>query len=128
MDPNEPPEHFEEPQQPEPPAPPPAPSREHDEAWQVRLYLKLVVLLGAIAYAVAFVLENRTKTSIHFVFHTAHISLVWMILLNLAIGLLGGVLLSQLYRRRRRRGQKRGKAADAGLDLDGRDEAVGKPG
>ncbi len=101
---------------------------EHDEAWQARLYLKLILLLAVIAYAVAFVLENRRQTAVHFVFHTAHVSLVWMILLNLAIGLLGGVLLSQLYRRRRRRRKERGKPADALPDLAGGDEAVGKPG
>jgi len=37
------------------------------------------------------------------VFATANVSLVWLILLSLAIGLVGGILLAQLERRRRRR-------------------------
>ena len=34
---------------------------------------------------------------------TARVSLVWVILLALGVGLLGGILLAQLERRRRRR-------------------------
>ena len=48
--------------------------------------------------------ENNKQVSVHFVFATARISLIWTILLSLAIGLLAGLLSSQLYRRRRRRG------------------------
>jgi NhaP-type Na+/H+ or K+/H+ antiporter len=40
---------------------------------------------------------------VHFVLASAHVSLVWLILLALAVGLLGGILLAQLERRRRRR-------------------------
>jgi hypothetical protein len=36
------------------------------------------------------------------VFYTGHTSVIWLILLSLAIGLVGGLLLSQLERRRRR--------------------------
>ena len=71
--------------------------------WQLRLYAKLVLLLATIAYAIAFVLENRKKIHLHFVFATSRVSLIWLILLSNALGLVGGVLLSQLYRRRRRR-------------------------
>jgi NhaP-type Na+/H+ or K+/H+ antiporter len=39
---------------------------------------------------------------VHFVFATASVSLVWLILLSLVIGLVGGILLAQLERRRRR--------------------------
>src|SRR5436309_7146185 len=70
-----------------------------EETWQLRLYLKLFVLLLAIAYLVAFVIENHRETTIHFVFSTTRVSLIWLILLSLALGILGGVLLSQLYRR-----------------------------
>jgi uncharacterized integral membrane protein len=96
------------------------------ENWQAGLYLKLVVLLLAVAYAIAFVIENNRQTEVRFVFHTTHVSLVWLILLSLAIGLIAGVLLSQLYRRRRR--HERGQPADAVDDLGGSDEAVGEPG
>jgi uncharacterized integral membrane protein len=56
-----------------------------------------------IAFAIAFVLENRKDVSLHFVFVTARVSLIWLILLSLALGLVGGILLAQLERRRRRR-------------------------
>ena len=78
-------------------------SAELDETWQPKLYLRIVVLLLLAAYAVAFVLENRKHVPLHFVFATANVSLVWLILLSLAVGFVVGILLSQLERRRRRR-------------------------
>ena len=83
-----------------PEAPEAAPT---EREWQPRLWLKLGILLATIAYVVAFVLENRREVHLHFVLTTSRVSLIWLILLSLGLGLLGGVLLSQLYRRRRRR-------------------------
>jgi uncharacterized integral membrane protein len=77
--------------------------RELGETWQPKLWLILVALALVFAYLVAFVVENNKQVSIHFVLATARISLIWAILLSLAIGVLAGLLLSQLYRRRRRR-------------------------
>jgi len=74
----------------------------HDR-WQPRLYVRLIVLILLVAYAIAFILENRHSVPVHFVFWTAQVSLVWLILLAIALGLLGGILLGQLERRRRRR-------------------------
>ena len=74
----------------------------HDR-WQPRLYVRLIVLILLVAYAIAFILGNRHTVSVHFVFATAGVSLVWLILLALALGLLAGILLAQLERRRRRR-------------------------
>jgi uncharacterized integral membrane protein len=74
----------------------------HDR-WQPRLWARLIVLVLLAAYVIAFVLENSTHVNVHFVFATAEVSLVWLILLALAVGLLGGILLAQLDRRRRRR-------------------------
>lgn len=71
--------------------------------WQLRLYLVLITIGLVIAYGIAFVLENNKHVSLHFVLATARVSLVWLILLSIALGMLLGVLLSQLYRRRRRR-------------------------
>jgi uncharacterized integral membrane protein len=71
--------------------------------WQIRLYLTIITLGLVIAYGIAFVLENNKHVSLHFVFATARVSLIWLVLLSVALGLLLGVLLSQLYRRRRRR-------------------------
>ena len=79
-------------------------TQELQENWQPKLYARLVALILLAAYAIAFVLENRKAVSLHFVFATARVSLVWLILLSLGVGFVAGVLLSQLERRRRRRG------------------------
>jgi uncharacterized integral membrane protein len=73
------------------------------ENWQPKLYARLILLVLLAAYAVAFVLENRKSVPLHFVFATANVSLVWLVLLGLAVGFVLGILLSQLERRRRRR-------------------------
>ena len=78
-------------------------ARQLDENWQPRLYVRLVALVLLVAYAIAFVLENRSKVHVHFVVASANVSLIWLVLLALAVGLVGGILLGQLERRRRRR-------------------------
>ncbi|MDQ3778222.1 MAG: LapA family protein [Actinomycetota bacterium] len=78
------------------------PSGAQLEQWQPRLWLILVGLLAIVAYVIAFVIKNDDEIEIDFVFFTTEISLIWEILLMLGIGVLGGVLLSQLYRRQRR--------------------------
>jgi uncharacterized integral membrane protein len=80
---------------------------EVQDRWQPLLYARLIALVLLIAYAIAFILENRNVVSVHFVLATARVSLVWLILLALAVGLLGGILAAQLERRRRRRSRKR---------------------
>jgi uncharacterized integral membrane protein len=72
------------------------------ETFQPRLWFTVVALALILAYLVAFIAENNKSVTIHFVFYSAHTSVIWVILLSLAIGVVGGVLLSQLYRRRRR--------------------------
>jgi uncharacterized integral membrane protein len=74
-----------------------------NDRWQPRLYARLLVLLLLLAYVIAFVLENRKQVNMHFVLATASVSLIWLILLSLGIGLVGGILLAQLERRARRR-------------------------
>ncbi len=72
--------------------------------------LALVLLL---AWMIAFVVKNDDRVKVDFVLFSAHTSLIWLIILPLAMGFLGGVLLSQMYRRRRRSGnaaQERGGA------------------
>lgn len=95
--------------------------------WQPRLHLTLVLIALAIAYLVAFVIENNRQTTVHFVLGTTAVSLIWLILLSLALGMGGGVLVSQLYGRSHRR-KKRSEPADAVPDLVQGDEAVGEPG
>jgi uncharacterized integral membrane protein len=79
------------------------PSESFHRRWQSRLYLRIVAIGLLVAYGIAFVLENNKHVNLHFVFATQRVSLVWLILLSVALGLVLGVLLSQLYRRRRRR-------------------------
>ena len=79
---------------------------ELQENWQPKLYARLAILILLAAYVIAFVLENRKSVSMHFVFATAKVSLVWLILLSLTVGFIVGILLSQLERRRRRRAAK----------------------
>ena len=79
---------------------------ELQENWQPKLYARLAILILLAAYVIAFVLENRKSVSMHFVFATAKVSLVWLILLSLTVGFVVGILLSQLERRRRRRAVK----------------------
>jgi len=67
------------------------------------LYAKLILLLALVAYLIAFALENRREVSVHFVFASSRVSLIWLILLSIAIGAVGGAVISQLNRRRRRR-------------------------
>ena len=71
--------------------------------WQPRLYLTIITIGLVTAYGIAFVLENNKHINLHFVLATARVSLIWLILLSIALGMLLGVLLSQLYRRRRSR-------------------------
>ena len=92
------------------------------------LYLKIGLLLFVIGYSIAFVVQNTDQIKIDFVFATAKVRLIWTILLLLAIGLIGGVLLSQLYRHRRRAQllKQSGKSGGSRSDVGGRDKAVGK--
>jgi uncharacterized membrane protein YciS (DUF1049 family) len=110
----------------------PAPQAEEDRpsTWQPLLYLKIGLLLFVVAWAIAFIAENRQQVDVHFVFATETVRLIWMILLLLGVGLLGGVLLSQLYRHRRRSqlAKKSRETGDAGRDLGRRDEAESKTG
>ena len=82
-----------------------------------------------IAYAIAFIVKNTGQIKIDFVFADAKVRLIWTMLLLLAIGMVGGVLISQLYRHRRRAqlAKQARKPGDARWDLVGRDEAEGKP-
>jgi uncharacterized integral membrane protein len=79
---------------------------ELQENWQPKLYGRVITLGLLIAYVIAFVLENRRSVNIHFVFATARVSFIWLILLAIAIGVAAGILLAQLDRRRRRRSTK----------------------
>ncbi len=71
------------------------------DEWQARLWAVLVGLLLLAVYLIAFVVKNDEEIEIDFVLVSADVSLIWLILLSVALGVLAGVLLSQLYRRRK---------------------------
>ena len=73
------------------------------ETFQPRLWLIVGGLALLLAYVVAFIAQNNKSVTVHFVLASAKTSVIWLILLSLAIGLIGGVLLSQLERRRGRK-------------------------
>jgi uncharacterized integral membrane protein len=80
-----------------------SPHEEFDRSWQPRLWIRVGVLVLIGGYLIAFVAGNDQEASVDFVFGEARTSLIWVILLSLLAGLVGGVLLSQLHRRRQAR-------------------------
>jgi uncharacterized integral membrane protein len=78
-----------------------------------RFYARLLGLALLIAYAVAFVLENGKHVRVSFVFAHAYVSLIWLILLALAVGVLAGLLLPRLERRWSRRSDEASQPSDA---------------
>lgn len=81
----------------------PAPEPRHRRTFQPGLWTRLLPLGLLAAYVVAFVALNTRKSKVDFVFTSSHISTIFLILLPLAIGVLAGVLTSQLYRHGKRR-------------------------
>jgi uncharacterized integral membrane protein len=74
---------------------------EFDEAWQPRLWSKLILLLVFVGYGIALVVANTSKVKISFLFTSINVSKIWLILLCLALGLVSGVLISQVHRHRK---------------------------
>ena len=84
------------------------------EDWQPRLYAILIGFVLIFVWLIAFIVKNNDSVKIDFVLFGAQTSLIWLIILLLAIGFIGGVLLSQVYRRRRQLGggAKEDRSAD----------------
>jgi uncharacterized integral membrane protein len=76
------------------------------DEWQARLWAILVGLFLIALYVIAFIVKNDDQIEIDFVLFSSTVSLIWEIVFILVLGVLGGVLLSQIYRRRGR-GQER---------------------
>jgi uncharacterized integral membrane protein len=91
-----------EPEQAPEPVEPPAPHRVPVEIGP-RFYATLAAFLFFIAYSIAFIVGNSKTISVDFVFATARVSVIWMIVLLLAVGLVGGILLVELYRHQKSR-------------------------
>ena len=73
------------------------PGTERDTPW------KLIVFAAIAVYAILIVLFNRKQVEVSFVFFSAQISLLVLILLCVGIGFAAGYLFEQLRDRRKRR-------------------------
>ena len=67
-------------------------------------WTRLVVLGAAAIYAVLFIAFNTHRAKIDFVFASTRLSLIFVVLLALAIGFVLGVLATQLRRHRQHGG------------------------
>lgn len=65
--------------------------------------VRLVVALVALALLVAFVLDNSSTVKVGFVFFSAHVSLIWVLLIAAFLGALVDRLVILLAKRRRKR-------------------------
>jgi len=66
------------------------------------IQLTAIGLIGL--YALLFIILNTHRAKVSFVFGTTRVSVIWVILLSLAVGVVLGALGSRLNRRRKRRG------------------------
>ncbi len=73
----------------------PQPARSRDTPWKVIVFAVLAV------YAIMIILFNREQVEVSFVFFSAEISLLVLILLCVGIGFATGYLFDQLRSRRR---------------------------
>lgn len=93
---------------------------------QGRLWSVLAGLLLLSLYVIAFIVKNDDRIQIDFVLFTAGVSLIWLIVFTFALGVLGGVLFTQIHRRRRAQ-QRREPGTGVG-QVGGRGEAEGESG
>jgi uncharacterized integral membrane protein len=73
------------------------------QTFQPGLWSRLIGIAVVGVYALLFVVLNTRHVRVRFVFASTKVSLIWVILLSLAVGVTLGVLLSQLHRHRQRR-------------------------
>jgi uncharacterized integral membrane protein len=90
------------------PEPPPGSSladrfAEGRRTFQPALWARLIVIGLLSFYVLLFVVLNTRGVKVSFVVGSTRLSLIWVILLALAAGLVLGVLASQLYRHRQGR-------------------------
>jgi uncharacterized integral membrane protein len=76
--------------------------REGARSFQPGLWLRLLPAGAAVVYLALFIGLNTHAVKVSFVFSSTRVSLIWVVLLSNALGLVLGVLISQLYRFRRR--------------------------
>jgi uncharacterized integral membrane protein len=85
-------------------APPPAEQkRKPRRTFQPGLWTRLAPLAVVSVYLILFIAFNTRMAKVDFVFASTRLSTIFLILLPLGIGIVLGVLLSQLYRHSKRR-------------------------
>jgi uncharacterized integral membrane protein len=72
------------------------------QTFQPGLWARLIALAAIGVYVLLFVVFNTKRVNVDFVFTSPRVSLIWVILLSLGVGVVLGLLLSQLHRRRQR--------------------------
>ena len=82
------------------------------EDYQPRLWAIVIGLGLIVLYVLAFIAKNSDKVKIDFVMFSTNASLIWLVIILLGAGFLGGLLASQLYRRRSGRAPKEQRSAD----------------
>jgi uncharacterized integral membrane protein len=86
------------------PAPPPAEQkRKPRRTFQLGLWIRLLPVGLVGVYLILFIAFNTRMAKIDFVLASTRVSTIFLILLPLGIGIVLGVLLSQLYRHSKRR-------------------------
>jgi uncharacterized integral membrane protein len=87
----------------EPAPPPPEQQRKPRRTFQPGLWTRLVPIAAVSVYLILFIAFNTRRAKVDFVFSSTRVSTIFLILLPLGIGIVLGVLLSQLYRHSKRR-------------------------
>ena len=82
------------------------------EDWQPRLWAIVIGLGLIVIWAIAFIAKNSDHVQIDFVLFSTSASLIWLLILLLGVGFLGGVLATELYRRRSGRAAQEHRGAD----------------
>ncbi len=87
-----------------PAVPPPVKQKpKRRRTFQPGLWTRLVPIAVVSAYLILFVAFNTRMATVDFVFASTRLSTIFLILLPFGIGIVLGVLLSQLYRHSKRR-------------------------
>jgi uncharacterized integral membrane protein len=63
---------------------------------------RLVAVVVILAYLVAFIVENSQTVEVHFVFWSAHVSLIWALLIAAVLGIALERLVIYVRRRRQK--------------------------
>lgn len=82
------------------PPPPRGPGRDGIDERQARQIGLVVAAVLVVVLLVVFVIENSDPVSVSFVFFSADISLIWVIVLSAVAGAAIGIFVARLVRRR----------------------------